>query len=179
VVLYAGTIGLVSGAVVVAEAAARVTNPDVVFLFVGGGEALGEVKARVSALGLQNVRFAPFQPRSRLADVQASADVGLVTLGPGLGRTSVPSKVLGYLAAGTPVLASVDGESDTARCVEQSGGVVVPPGDGVALARAVDDLSRRNLTWARAASRAAFLRDYTADVAVRKYVDLFEQVVAR
>jgi len=67
IVLYAGTIGLVSGATIVPAAAALVRDPRVVFLFVGGGEALQEVQRSVSAHGLQNVRFLPSQPRERLA----------------------------------------------------------------------------------------------------------------
>jgi colanic acid biosynthesis glycosyl transferase WcaI len=176
VVLYAGTVGLVSGATIVPEAAALVRNPRVVFLFVGGGEALHDVQERVLARGVRNVLFLPLQPRERLAEVQASADVGLVTLAPGMGRTSVPSKVLGYLAAGRPVLGSVDLGSDTASCVERSGGLVVPPGDAASLARAVDDLSGRDLAAAGAAARRAFLREYTADVAIGSYVTLFQEL---
>jgi colanic acid biosynthesis glycosyl transferase WcaI len=139
VVLYAGTIGVVSGAAMVAEAAALLCDrPEILFLFVGEGEEKAKVEARARELGLVNMMFLPFQPRERLAEVQATADVGLVTLAPGRGRTSVPSKVLGYLAAGRPVIASVDGGSDTAEEIDGAGcGLVVPPADAKALADAV------------------------------------------
>ena len=115
VVLYAGTIGVVSGAVVVADAAALLQKrDDILFLFVGQGEEKPRVESRARELGLTNMKFLPFQPRSSLAEVQATADVGLVTLAPGCGRTSVPSKVLGYMAAWRPVIASADPDSDTA-----------------------------------------------------------------
>jgi colanic acid biosynthesis glycosyl transferase WcaI len=131
VVLYAGTIGVVSGAAVVADVAARIRErADIMFLFVGAGAALQAVQKRVRSLGLANVRFLPFQPRERLAEVQATGDIGLVTLAPGRGRTSVPSKVLGYMAAGRPVLAAVDADSDTAEQIRQANaGVVCEPGD--------------------------------------------------
>lgn len=159
VVLYAGTIGVVSGAEFVADAALQLRDRrDILFLFVGDGEARAPTEHRVRQFGLDNVRFLPLQPRSRLAEVQATADVGLVTLAPGRGRTSVPSKVVGYLAAGRPVLASVDPDSDTAREVRDSGaGVVCPPGSPTALAAAVrsladdaaglPDLGRRARRW--------------------------------
>lgn len=178
VVLYAGTIGLVSGATVVPEAAALVKNPNVAFVFVGAGEALADVKRLASQRKLTNLYFLPLQPRERLAEVQATADVGLVTLAPGCGRTSVPSKVVGYLAAGRPVVGSVDLNSDTARCIEGSGGVVVPPGDPRVLASAVDELAERNLETSGVAARAAFLRQFTADAAVTNYVRLFERLAA-
>jgi len=178
VVLYAGTIGLVSGATVVPEAAALVKNPRVAFVFVGAGEALPNVKRLVSARQITNVHFLPLQPRERLAEVQASGDVGLVTLAPGCGRTSVPSKVVGYLAAGRPVIGSVDLNSDTARCIKRSGGVVVSPGDPRALATAVDDLAERSLEESGAAARGTFLREFTADAAIANYVRLFESLAA-
>jgi colanic acid biosynthesis glycosyl transferase WcaI len=139
VVLYAGTIGLVSGAEVVVEAAARLRQePDILFLLVGAGHAREAVQAQAAAAGLHNIRFAPFQPRERLSEVQATADVSLVTLAPGRGKTSVPSKVLGYMAAARPVLAAVDADCDTAALVRAADcGLVSPAGDGAALAAAI------------------------------------------
>lgn len=139
VVLYAGTIGIVSGARMVADAAAILRGRnDILFLFVGEGEEKAALQARAKQLGLSNMRFLPIQPRARLSELQATADVGLVTLAPGRGRTSVPSKVLGYMAAGRPIIACVDQNSDTAtELVSQGAGVVVPPGDPTALVRAV------------------------------------------
>lgn len=180
VVLYAGTIGVVSGATVVAEAAARLRDrPDIMFVLVGDGEARPLVEARTRELRLENVRFIPFQPRSRLPEVQATADIGLVTLEPGRGRTSVPSKVLGYMAAGRPIVASVDSGSDTALEVQGAGsGVVVPPGDAAALAQAVrtaaDDEGWREEAGAR--GRARLVAGYAKESVLRRYRELLEEV---
>jgi colanic acid biosynthesis glycosyl transferase WcaI len=139
VVLYAGTIGLVSGAEVVVEAAKRLENyQDVLFLLVGAGYAKDQVEAKVNDSGLKNVLFLPFQPRKRLSEVQATADVSLVTLAPGRGKTSVPSKVLGYMAAARPVIASVDRDCDTAQLIREAEcGAVAPPGEAAALAETI------------------------------------------
>ena len=139
VALYAGTVGLVSGAEVVIESAA-ILGPDagIRILFVGEGQLLPRLRQRVDELGLKNVTFLPFQDRERLNEVQSVGDVSLVTLLRGHGRTSVPSKVLGYLAAGRPVIAAVDMDSETARFVTRAGaGVVVAPGDATAMAEAL------------------------------------------
>lgn len=178
VVLYAGTIGLVSGAHVVLEAAERLrARSDVLFLFVGEGQVKDELEAAANASALRNVRFLPFQPREALRDVQASADASLVTLAPGRGATSVPSKVIGYMAAGRPVVASVDPDCDTAEVIRSAGcGVLVPPGDGAALARALDvllaDDEERRLMSRRA--RRAFEERFAADAALRGYADILE-----
>jgi len=143
VVLYAGTIGLVSGARVVLDAAQQLAGSaaDVLFLFVGAGMVRDEIEEGARELDLANVRMLPFQPRERLAEVQSTADVSLVTLLPGQGDGSVPSKVLGYMAAARPIVASVDSDSDTASWVGAAEcGVVVPPQDPGALAQAILDL---------------------------------------
>jgi len=120
-VLYSGTIGLVSGAEIVLDLAKLlVSEREIVVMIVGDGVVKARLEAEARRQQLANVRFAPFQPRSRLGDVLASASVGLVTLKPGHGRNSVPSKILGYLAAGRPVVASVDPGSDTWNFVNES-----------------------------------------------------------
>ena len=50
----------------------------------------------------------------------SSADVHFVGLGRGLSGYVVPSRVYGILAAGRPIIASADEESETARLVRDS-----------------------------------------------------------
>ncbi|HOX43463.1 MAG TPA: glycosyltransferase family 4 protein [Myxococcota bacterium] len=182
VVLYAGTIGVVSGASMVADAARILSaRKGVLFVFVGEGEEKPKVEARARELGLSNVKFLPFQPRARLPEVQATADVGLVTLSPGRGRTSVPSKVLGYMAAGRPVIASVDLDSDTADDIRKAqAGLVVAPGDPTALADAIlkahDDPAWRASSGENA--RKHFVQEYSRDQVLERYRKVLEEAVA-
>jgi colanic acid biosynthesis glycosyl transferase WcaI len=180
VVLYAGTIGLVSGAEVVIEAARLLeAYPDILFLMVGAGQAKDRMAAEARKSGLQNLRFLPFQPRERLGEVQATADVSLVTLGPGRGKTSVPSKVLGYMAAARPVIAAVDEECDTAELIRKAEcGLVTPPAQGEALAEAVLYYYRhpgaRELGGRT--GRRFFLKHFEKEVVLKQYVDLLDAV---
>lgn len=139
VVLHAGTLGLVSGAEVLVDAAQRLRDhPDIRFVIVGDGPLLKPMQELAVASGLDSMVFLPFQERSRLSEVQAIADVSVVTLGAGKGRTSVPSKVLGYMAAARPVVAAVDEECETARAIAAARcGLITSPGDGAALAAAI------------------------------------------
>lgn len=139
VCLYAGTIGYVSGAMILVQTARLLqARPDVLILVVGEGPLKEELERQVSTVGLRNVRFLPFQPASELSDMQASANVGLVTLLPDAGASSIPSKVLGYLAAGRAVVASVAADSGTATMLKEGQcGVVVPSHDAAALAEAI------------------------------------------
>ena len=121
VALYAGTIGYISGAEVLVETARLLEHrTDILLLCVGDGPVKERLMVAAAEARLTNIQFLPFQPSEVLPQVLATADVGLVSLLPGAGRTSVPSKVLGYLAAARPVIASVEPETDTARLIEQA-----------------------------------------------------------
>ena len=136
--LYSGTIGLVSGAEIVLDVAAALAGSDIALLMVGEGQVKSRIEQQAAERSLGNLRFAPFQPRERLPDVLSTASVGLVTLLPGHGANSVPSKILGYLSAARPVIASVDRGSDTWNFVQEARcGLCVPPGDPLALADAI------------------------------------------
>jgi colanic acid biosynthesis glycosyl transferase WcaI len=107
-------------------------------VFVGEGESLAALQQGAGDRKLDNMVFSPFQPRERLAEVQAMADISIVTMRPDAEHISVPSKVLGYMAAARPVLVAAAQDSETARFVIESGaGIVVPPGDPQAIAAAI------------------------------------------
>jgi colanic acid biosynthesis glycosyl transferase WcaI len=144
VVLYSGTIGIVSGAEIMTEVAQLIEDEAAIALMiVGEGIVKSSLEVEAEAKKLNNIRFLPFQPREVLSELLSSASVGIVTLKPGHGANSVPSKILGYMAAGRPVIASVDPASDTWAFVEEAGcGICVPPGDAAALAKAILQLSR-------------------------------------
>lgn len=139
VALYAGTIGLVSGAEILTEVACHLADrPDILLLVVGEGVAKDSLEQAAGRQGLRNIRFLPFQPFEDLDDMQATADVGLVTLKPETGMSSIPSKVLGYLAAGRAVVASVAEESGTHAMIQKGQcGVCVPCQDPEAMAAAI------------------------------------------
>ena len=104
VVMYAGNVGFSQSLDMVVEAARSM--PSVTFLINGDGAARQAL--RDQAGGLVNVHFSGYQPTQRLPEVLATGDIHLVPLRSGLGRVSVPSKTYSILAAGRPVLASID-----------------------------------------------------------------------
>ena len=144
IILFAGTIGLASGAEVIIDAAGTLRCvSNLKFVLVGDGPLRKELQSRVADEELPNVIFSPFQPRERINEVQGMSDISIVTMMSGENWNSVPSKVLGYMAAGRPVIASVDRNSETARLIEKSDcGVVVDPADGGKLAAAIEELLR-------------------------------------
>jgi len=140
VVMYAGNVGLSQSLDLLLTAAAHLADElDVVCVINGGGSARPGLEQR--AAGLANVRFVDMQPKSRLPEVLAAADVHVVPLRAGLARSSVPSKLYSILAAGRPLVASVDAGTEVAATVEHAGaGLAVPPDDPQAFTRAVRHL---------------------------------------
>jgi len=140
VVLYAGTMGRQHGTSVLVDVADKLkNNKDLLFLFVGLGVERTPNEEKAKELGLTNVMFHDFVPRARLAEMQALSDVSVVTLLPGRGHSSNPSKLLGYLAAERPVIASVQADCDAAAIVrEAEAGVIVEPGNSEKLLESVE-----------------------------------------
>ena len=180
VVLWAGTLGHVSGVEAVVEAAAVLrSNARIRFVIVGDGPVKERSQALARQLALTNVQFLPFQPESTLAAMQSSADVSLVTLAPALAEVSVPSKVLAYFAAGRPVIASVPPNSETANLIHRAGaGVIVPAGDAAALGAAIEKLASDPESVGRLgrAARSFAVEQLSAAAAASRYEGLFQSL---
>lgn len=137
VVMYAGNVGFSQSLELMVRAAQAL--PDIVFVINGSGSARPRLEAE--ARGVPNVVFGDFQPIERLAEVLCTADLHVVALHAGLGHVSVPSKTYSILAAGRPILASIDQGTEIPRLLESSGaGVSVLPDDETEFVEAVRSL---------------------------------------
>ena len=123
--------------------------------------------------------FVDYQPPERVNEVLASADIGVVVLGRGLGSSSVPSKLYSILASGRPVIAAVDPGTEVARVVQQADcGIAVAADDSEGFAAAVgellDDGDRRS---AMGRNGRAFVEAWMTPAAVAEaYAALFAEL---
>lgn len=181
VVMYAGNVGLSQSLDIVLEAATALAyEPDLVFVINGQGAARDQLMRKAS--GLTNVIFVDMQPLERLPEVLSAADIHLVPLKRGLARSSVPSKTYSIMAAGRPLIASVDAGSEVARLVERSaGGVAVPPEDAEALTKAIRRLLDSPEEQGRmGASARRFVEGWASPAAVaHSYEELFVELNER
>jgi glycosyltransferase involved in cell wall biosynthesis len=180
-VLYAGTIGLAHGLGTLVSAA-QLAGPDTVDVMIaGGGAEEEELRARVAAERIGNVRLVGTVPAERIPGLFAHAHAGIVMLRDrDLFADALPTKLLECMAAGRPVLLSARGES--AALVESAqAGLAVAPEDPAALAAAFRTLAGDKTSRERmgAAGRAAVGERYARRASVDRWADLLERVAAQ
>ncbi len=181
VVMYAGNLGYSQSVDLMLDAArALADDPSVVFVVNGGGSARAALAEQ--AKGLDNVVWVGMQPKERLPEVLAAADVHTVLLKEGLAKSSVPSKTYSILASGRPVIASVDPGTEVDRVVrEAEAGLVVPPQDAPAFVEAVRSLvGAPEERAAMGANGRRWVERWLSPAAVAEaYEELFERVRGR
>jgi glycosyltransferase involved in cell wall biosynthesis len=126
------------------------------------------------------VEFLDFQPRERLPETLGTADIHVVGLARGLAGYVVPSRLYSVLAAGRPVIAAAEEESETAQIVREARcGLVVPPGDSLSLALAIRACRNGEHDLELMGRHAREYAEVHADrsVAVARYRDLLDEVV--
>jgi colanic acid biosynthesis glycosyl transferase WcaI len=159
VVLYAGNIGLTQGFETILAAAAQLSNlPDLRFVIVGDGARRDWLQTQLAQNPLLNVLLLPYQPRSLVPQIYAGSDLCLAPLKRGAAQETFPSKIYTIMAAGRPVIAAADPDSELSWVVEQAAcGWAIPPDDAQALATAIEHAYRSPSTLPELGVRG---RDY-------------------
>ncbi len=142
IAVYAGNLGVKQGLDVLIEAARLVTDKRIRLVICGAGAQRDVLQARVRELGLPNVTMLPLQEGEDYRSLLTDVDVCFITQQAGAGNSFFPSKLLGLLAQGKPVIIVADPESELARSVgEGQYGLTLPPGQPAELARVLDSLA--------------------------------------
>ena len=147
VIMYSGNIGLyydLENIIKVIEKFPEDTKTndgrEVSFAFVGTGTIIEEIENYVAEHNMKNVVFIPYQDKENLNYSLNASDVQWVVNAKGIKGVSCPSKYYGVAAAGIPVLAVLEKESEI-RCIieETNGGLISDPCD-------YDDIEK-NIRW--------------------------------
>ena len=139
VALYSGNIANKQGIEIVVEAARKLADRNDI-LFVVCGDGPNRARLETLASGLGNIRFHPLQAREDIGELLGLADIHLLPQLADAADLVLPSKLANMLASGCPVVATAAPGTGVAE--EVSGcGVIVPPGDAVAMAAAVQALA--------------------------------------
>jgi len=139
IVGYAGNIGPLQGIDFLFECVLRLRDqPEVHFIFTGMGNKYAWLEQSVKNRGLKNITLVGQKPRSDQANFLNACDLAVISLIAGMNGVGVPSRTYNYLAAGKPLLAAVDLDSEVATLVKaESVGWVVQPGQVDAFVSAI------------------------------------------
>lgn len=181
-VLFAGNLGTVQSLDTIVEAAEKLRDlNDLRFVLVGSGSRGAWLAQEVARRRLMNIKLLGRFPPDAMPGLLDQASVLLVTLArsPILAQT-VPSKLQAYLAAGKPIIASLDGEG--ANVVEEANaGVTCPAEDATELARAVRKLygtSPENRERMGLSGRRFYEEHYEPDMLAARLVRLLGEAVS-
>lgn len=136
--VFAGNIGIAQSIETVVEAAEQLRHyPTLKFVLVGSGSRLDWVKERKASLGLDNLILAGRFPMEAMPQIFEHSSALLVSLrDEEIFSYTIPSKVQAYLAAGKPIIASLQGEG--ARVIEEAGaGKACEPESATALVETI------------------------------------------
>lgn len=180
--VYAGNLGRKQKLEILVEAAALLDGQapsgdrGTHVLIAGDGAARADLEACRRAHPGAAVTLLPLLSDADYRALLLAADYALITQAAGSGQFFFPSKLLSVLAAGLPVVAVADADSELALAVAAGGfGCTVPPGDAPALAAVWRRLAagdgtelagwRERTRWVRRFARETVLPQFAAFLA--------------
>jgi colanic acid biosynthesis glycosyl transferase WcaI len=180
VVHYSGNHGRTHDLLSLIEAAELLKNElEIHFLFIGEGSGKAEAVERAETLGLKNITFRTFVDRSELNTSLNASDVSVVAFKKGMAGISVPSRLYNLMAAGKPILAVVDDDSEVADVIREAElGVTVPPESPARLAEQILALKHDSKGTVRMAenSRNEAVAKYSYEAIKQQYRELFDSL---
>lgn len=125
---FAGNLGHAQGLDNIINTIKLINNPEINFLFIGGGAKYDKIKE--FSKNNKNVKVIGYQDRKTQNDFLNACDIAIVTLSDGMYGLGVPSKSYNIMAAGKPLLMIGDERSEIALCIKEYNlGWVVKPDD--------------------------------------------------
>jgi colanic acid biosynthesis glycosyl transferase WcaI len=174
--IYAGNLGKKQSLEILVESARLLDGQPkeggngVKLIIAGDGAGRADLEKALRAGSFSNVQLLPLLSDADYERLLAAADVALITQAAGTGQFFFPSKLLSVLAAGLPVVAVADDNSELACAVREGEfGCTVQPGDASGLATALQRLATTrdklrmwagNTRWVRKFARGSVLPEF-------------------
>lgn len=178
VFLYAGNMGYPNDLESIIWCAERLLKENKIFhfVFLGTGVKRKWLETQVADKNLKNVTILEPRPRAEQKDFLNGCDVALVSLVKKMWGVSMPSRTYNILAAGKPILAMTEDNSELAQVVEEDRlGWCVAPNEPEKLLATIQRIysEKEKLPEMSARARRAALEKYSLEQAVAKYRDEF------
>jgi glycosyltransferase involved in cell wall biosynthesis len=177
-VVFAGNLGTAQALQTLVDAAVQLLDdPQIRLVLVGSGSRLEWLKEQQQALGLDNIVLPGRFPMAAMPGIFARSSALLVSLNDDEAfAQTIPSKIQAYLAAGRPILASMNGEG--ARVVCEAGAGLASPAEQsaplVANIRRLKAMSAAERESMGLAGRACFDREFEMSTQVARLVEILQ-----
>ena len=121
ILFFGGVLGPSQGLQLLVEVAKEIRNQkQIVILLAGDGMEKEYLIGQAKQASLKNIVFHPFVSREEYEQLLNEVDVGLVCLSPKNQTPVVPGKILSYMAAGIPILAFLNRQSDGHQIIREA-----------------------------------------------------------
>jgi len=155
---------------------------DIRIILIGSGSLSHWLESQLQSRQLKNVVLAGRYPADAMPAIFERASALLVSLNsdPVLNQT-IPAKLQSYLAAGKPIIASLDGEG-AQIVVEAKAGLVCPTEDPIALAQAIlqlSKMSKNQLESMGVSGKRYFAENFEPNALVEELIDIFTATISK
>lgn len=171
IIIFAGNLGRFQNLIKITQglSLSLEKHRDMHLIFLGDGEMEAELKLKWGSH--PQISFLPFLPFSEAKQIIQNADIGIVSILPGIQRAAYPSKIVTYLSLGLPVLLLADPNSGLAKDLTQLELAEVPVDDS---AEATSEALERLLTNLDRSKQIAHwqLNEGSTNAILKKWIDL-------
>lgn len=183
-VVFAGNLGRFQNLETVMQAVVDLGTDEAIDVhFFGDGALRSHLEEEVSSRALRHIYVHGYQAPIVVAEfLRTKADLGLVSLAPGVIRAAYPSKTMSYLRHGCPVLALVEPESHLARTLVAAGaGFQTNPTDPMDVTKTIRYLAEHRDELVEAGKRAkqVYTQEFSGSHRLAEWVDLFALLEGR
>lgn len=179
-IIFAGNIGKAQDLPTLIEAARILQDKDIRWIIVGDGSEKKYVESEVQRLGLEkNIFLYGRRPSEDMGHLCAKGDLMYLALtDEEIFSLTIPSRVQGFMAAGKPIVAAINGEG--ARVIaEAKAGRTCAAGDARGLANLVLELSQISPTELEQMGRNGyqyFLENFEEELVISKIEEHLQRV---
>jgi glycosyltransferase involved in cell wall biosynthesis len=179
IVMYAGNIGLAQYWDPMLEAASR-TKAEILYVVIGGGSKKNWLAEEIRGRKLENILLLDYQPREKMAEINASCDVATIIMEPRVEDDGFPSKIYTTMACARPSVICCSENSELVRIVRESKcGIWARPGQTADYVDAL--LAYRNdpnrIAVEGSAGRAFVQARYSRQVVSRLYHEMIQDLL--
>lgn len=179
--VYGGNIGAAAGVETIIEAMQLLEDvPNVKLLVAGSGSRLAACQQLAQIMSTQSIVFHSPWAAEETSEILRAADVLMLPTQHQQSLVSVPSKLLSYMLAERPVLATAASNSDLADLVHRAQcGWVVEPGRPDLLAMQIKEIMRLDPAERQQRGcngRAYVLQHFTKDTCLPKVLRILEDI---